>query len=134
MGGFVERLNWSAIWRASLSAACFALPLGLLQQWLISTGRLASGDAENLLLFLAIMFCGVLAGFGAAKLDRDWPIQNGAAAGAGAYLIVQLGGSILRLARGESLSNPLGWVLLAMTMATLGMFGAAVEKKSRALR
>jgi hypothetical protein len=88
----------------------------------------------NYLFFAGILFCATLGGFGAAKLAPDHAIVNGAAAGALAYLVVQIGGAIRRVIVGAEISNPLGWIYLALLMATMGMGGAALERRSRPLR
>lgn len=127
-------LRWSAIWRAAASVTTFALPLGIAQQWLADSGRIASGSSVNYLFFAAILFCATLGGFGAAKLAPDAALPNGAAAGALAYLVVQAGGALRRLIVGADIANPLGWIYLALLMATMGMAGAALEQRSRPLR
>ena len=40
------RLEWSAIWRAALSVATFAVPIGLAQQWLVGSGRISADGRE----------------------------------------------------------------------------------------
>ena len=115
-------------------ASTFALPLGLLQKWLVESGRIHSGDAINLILYFAILFCGAMGGFAAAKLAPDAPLQNGAAAGALATLVIEVGGAIRRTLVGEPVSSPIAWLYLALLMATCAMLGAALERRSRGLR
>ena len=73
-------LYWSAIWRAAITTVTFAVPLSLLQKWLVESDRVAGDEAVNFLLNLAIMFCGALGGYAAAKLAPTSRLQNGAAA------------------------------------------------------
>ena len=128
------RLEWPAIWRAALSVATFAVPIGLAQQWLVGSGRISADGAVNLVLFFAVLCCGAIGGFGAAQLCRARPLHNGAAAAALAYLAIQAGGALRRLIVGEPLANPLGWIFLALLMATCGTAGAALEGRTRAAR
>ena len=123
-------LYWSAIWRAAITTATFAVPLSILQIWLIESDRIGKGDALNLLLYFAIMSCGALGGFAAAKLAPTSPLQNGAAAAALAAMAIQVGGAIRRTIAGLDVSSPLGWIFLALLMATFGMFGAWVNEKT----
>ena len=96
--------------------------------------EIAKGGPLNLLIFLAILFCGCLAGFAAGKLTAVLPLQHGAAAAATMYLAIQLAGALRRVVSGDDLSNPLGWVFLALLLATCGMAGAALEQRSKPLR
>ncbi len=119
-------LRWSAIWRAAGAMAVFLVPVGLLQ---------ASQDGSAALILTGvILLLGMVAGFGAAKLAVDRPIPNGAAAGALAYLIVQGAGVVRRVVAGEDLPSAVNVVYLALLMATCGMVGAALERRTRALR
>ncbi|MFN8053646.1 MAG: hypothetical protein U0Q22_19590 [Acidimicrobiales bacterium] len=126
----MTRLSWPAVWRGAVTCATFAVPISVLQIWLIDSGRLGKTEAFNYVLYFAIMFCGALGGFAAARLTDTAPLQNGAAAAAFAALAIQVGGAIRRTIIGESVSNPIGWIFLALLMATFGMFGAWVNEKT----
>jgi len=91
----MNKLRWSAIWRAAISVATFALPIGILQKWLVESGRIDKGGAANLLLSLAILFTGMLGGYAAGKLEPDGGVQNGAAASFLAGLSIAVGGATL---------------------------------------
>lgn len=80
------------------------------------------------------MVSGAIGGFGAAKLAAANPLQNGAAAAALASIGAQLLGAMRRLATGEDISSPVGWIYLALLMATCGMMGAALERRTKAYR
>ena len=121
-------LYWSAVWRAAVTTATFALPLGLFQQWLIDSDRISKSDPSNYLIYFAILFCGALGGYAAAKLAPDSWQQNGAAAAALATFTIQVAGAIRHMIVGEDISSPLGWIFLALLMATCAMFGARVHR------
>lgn len=123
-------LVWSAIWRAALSMISVALPLSLLQKWLVVSDRIDGSDAVNYLLYLVIMLTGALAGFAAAKLTPYSPLQNGAAAAAVGALAIQVGGAVRQLIIGDDISSPISWLFLALLLATFGMGGAWVHTKT----
>lgn len=130
-------LDWSVIWRGAVTTAFVALPLSLLQNWLVDSERVGKGDPLNLLLYFGIMFAGAPGGYAAAKLAAYTParhstLQNGAAAAAVAAIGIQIAGAVRRMIVGEDVSNPLGWLLLALLLATFGMFGAWIHGRSHA--
>ncbi len=128
-------LRWGAIWRAAVSVSVFLLPIGILQRVLVDNDTIEAGGLGSLAFFAVILLLGAVAGFGAAKLARERPIPNGAAAAALAYLIVQGAGLVRRLIwDASSLPSPFSVVYLALLMATCGMLGAALERRSRPLR
>ncbi|NLA35027.1 MAG: hypothetical protein GX868_04975, partial [Actinobacteria bacterium] len=122
-------LDWGTVWRAAVSTATFVLPIAILQMWLRETDRIEASDPLNLFLYAVILGGGALGGFAASKLAPRLPLQHGAAAPALTVLAIQFGGAIRRLIAGEEISSPLGWVLIAMTMAVMGMFGAWVNEQ-----
>ena len=124
-------LYWSAIWRGAVTTATFAVPLALLQKWLVEGDRISGGDAINLLLYFAIMFCGAAGGFGAAKLSPTSRLQNGAAVAALAALAIQIAGAVRHVIISEPVSSPISWIFLALLLSTFGMFGAWIDQKSR---
>jgi hypothetical protein len=130
----VRALRWDAIWRAAVSVSVFLLPIGIVQRVLVDNDTIEAGSAASFGFFGVILLLGAIAGFGAAKLARERPVPNGAAAAALAYLIVQGAGLIRRAVTGGSLPSPLSVVYLALLMATCGMLGAALERRSRPLR
>ncbi len=127
-------LKWAAIWRPAVSVSLFLLPIGIAQRVLVDRGTLEKGGTGSLLISLVILILGAIAGFGAAKLAPQRPLPNGAAAAALAYLIVQGGGLVRKFIAGGTLVSPVQLMYLALLMATCGMFGAALERKSRVLR
>lgn len=127
--GMLRSLEWATLWRAAVSTATFVLPVAILQMWLRETDRVEAGDPFNLFLYLVILVGGALGGFAASKLAPRLPIQHGAVAPAMTVLLIQLGGSIRRMIVGEEISNPIGWVLIALSMAVMGMFGAWVNER-----
>jgi hypothetical protein len=123
-------LYWSAIWRAAITTVTFAVPLSLLQKWLVESGRLSKSDAVNFLLNFAIMFCGALGGYAAAKLVPNSRLQNGAAAAALGAIVIQVTGAIRHIIVGRDVSSPISWIFLALLLSIFGMFGAWVYGKS----
>ena len=124
----LRELSWSAIWRAAITTCTFAVPLGLLQQYLLDSGDLHPTDATNLVIYLAIFFCGALGGYAAAGLAPTSHLQNGAAAAALATVMIQAVGAVRRLIVGVPISNPIAWIFMALLMATFGMFGAYIHR------
>jgi hypothetical protein len=123
----MDGLEWSAIWRAALSMAFLYLPIALLMEalHLSSTGALP--------FYLLILAIAAMGGFGAAKLAPERPLPNGAAAAALGYAIVQGIGIVKHLITGQR-SSWLGYVFLALLLATCGMLGAMLERRTRAMR
>ena len=119
-------LQWPAIWRAGLSASRFLAPLAIAQQIIRPKGVVL------MLCFLLYLVFAAVAGFGAAKLARERPLPNGAAAAAFGYVVVQLVGIVRRLVDSDPI-RPISYVSLALLMATCGMFGAMLERRSRSL-
>ena len=130
----MQQWSWSAIWRAALSVATFAVPLALAQNWLTDSGRIESDGSANYLLFGLILLCGVIGGFGGAALVDHKKLEHGAAAAAVATMAIHVAGAVRRILAGEPLSSPLAWMFTALLMATCGMIGAALEKKTSGLR
>jgi len=120
-------LEWPAIWRAGLSASCFLLPLAIVQQ--ITRPK---GPALYFCFMLYLLFAAI-AGFGGAKLATARPLPNGAAAAAFGYVVVQVVGMIRRVVSDDPI-RPISYVSLALLMATCGMFGAMLERRTRSLR
>jgi hypothetical protein len=127
-------LRWAAIWRAAVSVSVFLLPIGILQRVWVDNGTIEKDSPASFGIFAIILVLGAVAGFGAAKLAQQRPIPNGAAAAALAYLIVQGAGLVRRLFSGGSLPSPVSIVYLALLMATCGMLGAVLERRTRPLR
>ena len=125
--GVLDGLVWGAIWRAGLSLAFLFLPIALIME------SLELSDTEALPFFAVILFLGAVGGFGAAKLAPDRPLPNGAAAAAFGYVLVQGIGVIRHLFTGED-STVLTYIFLALLMATCGMLGAMLERRTRVMR
>lgn len=123
------RLDWGTIWRAAVSTATFVLPIAVVQMWLVEGDRVEGGDPLNLFLYAMILFGGAIGGFAASKLAPRLPLQHGAIAPALCVLVIQIGGAVRRAIAGEEISHPVGWLLIAMTMAVVGMFGAWVNEQ-----
>jgi hypothetical protein len=123
----MRELSWPAIWRAGVSVAVFLLPIAIVME-------ITRPKGVGLLLgFLLILFLAAVAGFGAAKLAPDHPLPNGAAAAALGYAIVQGIGIVHHLVSGGGVS-PISYVYLALLMASCGMLGAMLERRTRVTR
>jgi hypothetical protein len=120
-------LHWSAIWRAGLSVATILLPVAIVMEVVRPRGL---GLA---LCFVLILFLAAVSGFGAARLAPDHPLPNGAAAAALGYAIVQGIGIIHHAIAGGGVS-PIAYVYLALLMASCGMLGAMLERRTRVMR
>lgn len=130
----MSQLRWDAIWRAAISVSLFLIPMGIIQRVLIDHGTIDKGGTAALVLSALILTLGAVAGFGAAKLARTHVLPNGAAAAALAYLIAQAAGLLRRAIMGGTIPSVVTIAYLALLMATCGMLGAALERRSRALR
>ena len=130
----MSQLRWDAIWRAAISVSLFLIPIGILQRVLIDNGTIDKGGPAALIGSALILTLGAVAGFGAAKLARSHVLPNGAAAAALAYLIAQAAGILRRAIMGGTIPSIVTIAYLALLMATCGMLGAALERRSRALR
>ena len=123
----MEGLVWNAIWRAGLSMAFIYLPIALVME------SLELSNTAALPFFLVVMVVAAIGGFGAAKLAPERPLPNGAAAAAFGYAIVQGIGVIRHLFTGED-STWVTYVFLALLLATCGMLGAMLERRTRVMR
>jgi len=124
-------LDWPAILRAAASMAIIVLPLAILQNWLRTSDTIAIDAAENYLFTFAYLLLGSISGFGAAKLAGRLHLQHGAAAGGLTYLIVQGLGSIWKLIDGRGAPSLLGIIFFGLQMATCGMLGGLLERRTR---
>lgn len=129
-----DRLDAAAVLRSAGSMACLALPLAIWQRWLIASDSVAEDAVVNWLFVLGYLLCAAVAGFGAAKLAGRRPLPHGAAAGATTYLIVQGIGAIWKIASGRGAPSIVAVVYLGLLMATCGMLGGMLERRTRALR
>ena len=120
-------LHWGAIWRSGVSVAVLLLPIAIVMEITRPHG------GALLLGFLAILFLAAVSGFGAAKLSPEPPLPNGAAAAALGYAIVQGIGIVHHIVSGGGVS-PISYLYLALLMASCGMLGAMLERRTRAAR
>jgi len=130
----VNELRWPAIWRAAVSVSIFLIPIGVLQRVLVDRETGGKATAGIYVITFVIFVLGMVAGFGAAKLAREHVLPNGAAAGALAYLIAAFAALVRVAVFGGGGLSVVGVAFSAITMATCGMFGAGLERRSRALR
>jgi putative membrane protein (TIGR04086 family) len=117
-----------AMWRGVVTALVVALPVAVLNQWLVSTGDIDRDSPMVLVFWLLILFGAAAGGWGVLRLCPQAALAHAAAAGTIAYVVVQTIGIVTRTIRGEDLS----WVafpLLALMMATAGMLGGMFGRR-----
>jgi hypothetical protein len=129
-----DRLEWRAVWQPALSVSVFLLPLAILQQVLVDHGTIDRSGSASMLFYAVFLFLAAACGYAAARLASDRLLQHGAAAAALAYVVVQGIGIVRHLiVGGEVLTRLPSYVFLALLMATCGMLGAMLERRSRRL-
>ena len=117
-----------ALWRGAVSALVVVLPVGVLNQYLVSSGELSGVSPVAILFWLLILLGGASGGWAVIRLSPQAPLPYAAGASAIAYLIVQSIGVILRLIG----NKPIGWLgypLLALFMATCGTLGGLYARR-----
>lgn len=117
-----------ATWRGAITALVVALPVAVFNQLLVSGGDI-DGDSPIVLVFwLLILFGAAAGGWGVLRLCPRAGLAHAAAAGAMAYLVVQVIGVVSRSIRGDSLSWA-AFPLLALMMATAAMLGGMFARR-----
>jgi hypothetical protein len=111
-----------AVWRGAVTALVVALPAGILNQLLVSSGDLTGGSPFAILFWILILFGGAAGGWAVIRLAPRAPLSAAAAAAGIAYVVVQSIGIVRRVIAGESISW-LAYPMLFLLMATCGMLG-----------
>jgi hypothetical protein len=109
-------------WRGTVTALVVALPAGVLNQLLVSSGDIDEASPVAILFWMLILLGGAAGGWTVIRLAPSARLSAAAGAAALAYGIVQLIGIVRRVGAGESIS----WIafpFLALLMATCGMLG-----------
>ena len=117
-----------ALWRGAVTALVVVLPVGVLNQYLVSSEVISRNSPVAILLRLLILLGGASGGWAVIRLSPKAPLPYAAAASAIAYVVVQSIGVILRLISNE----PIGWLgypLLALMMATCGTLGGMYARR-----
>lgn len=117
-----------ALWRGTITALVVVLPLGVLNQYLVSSSEPSGASPVTILFGVLILLGGASGGWAVIRLSPQAPLPYAAAASALAYLIVQSIGVIIRLLGNE----PIGWLgypLLALMMATCGTLGGMYARR-----
>lgn len=112
-----------AYWRGVVTTLVVALPVGILNQLLVSGGDVEAGSAVVLLFWILIMFGAAAGGWAVRRLSPTAHLAWAAGAAATAYALVQAIGVVRRLIQGGRIS----WVaypFLALLMACCGILGA----------
>lgn len=115
-------LDFSAIRAGSLVCLLIAAPAAIIVNILADGG---GTDQSNwvYLAFIAIIAAYILGGAQAGRRALEAPFVNGATATFTAFLVVQVVGGIVRVARGDSIS-PVALIFNALLAASIGAVGA----------
>lgn len=129
------RLNWGALVNGAAAGLLIAGPAGIIGTLLARGG---AGAPVVLLFVLAVGFGLVAAGFGAARLERRFPLQHAALAPVLAYVALQavLHARLLMLGEPIDLWRYPVFGLLASSLGVLGgmlanRWMAGEDKKAR---
>lgn len=109
--------------RGVVTTLVVALPVGILNQLLVSGGDVDAGSPLLVLLWLLIMLGAAAGGWAVRRLCPDAHLAWAAGAAATAYALVQSIGVIRRLVTGGDISW-IGYPFLALLMACCGIIGA----------
>ena len=129
------KLNWGALINGALAGLLIAGPAGIIGTWLTRNG---AGAAIVALFVLAIAFGLVAAGFGAARLEREYPLQHAALAPVLAYVLLQVVLHARLLLLGETI-DLWRYPVFGLLASSLGVLGgmlanrwmASEDKKAR---
>ncbi len=108
--------------RGTVTALVVALPAGILNQLLVSSGDVAGGSPWAAVFWVLIVFGGAAGGWTVIRLSPRAHLGWAAGAAAAAYVVVQAIGVVRRLAAGEAISW-LAYPFLLLLMAVCGMLG-----------
>lgn len=111
-----------AFWRGTVTALVVALPAGIFNQLLVSSGDVGGGSPWAIFFWILILFGGAAGGWAVIRLAPSASRAHAAGAAALAYVVVQSLGVVRRLVAGEDISW-LAFPFLALLMATCGMLG-----------
>ena len=118
-----------AYWRGTVTGLVVALPAGIFNQVLVSSGDVAGGSPWAILFWLLILFGAAAGGWAVIRLSPRAHLAWAAGAACTAYVVVQAIGVVRRLATGDSISW-LAYPFLALLMATCGMLGGMFAARS----
>lgn len=118
----------AALWRGVITGLVLVMPAAILNNFLVDDGTIDPGHPAVYLFWILILLGGAAAGWATIRLAPSAQLAHAAVAGAGAYLIAQGIGVVLRLISGESISW-LSFPFLAILMATCGMLGGMFARR-----
>lgn len=121
-------IDWRAVAIGAGAALVLAFPAALI-------GAIVVDDESNntVWLFFLLIMAGVVAGgFVAGSKRPDSPLTHGALAGAGGYLVAQVGTILVRVIDGAELRSPVVYVFNTLLMASLGVVGGIVAERRNA--
>ena len=118
-------INWSALFNGAAAGLLIAGPAGII-------GTLVTRNGANagvvLLFVLAIAFGLVAAGFGAARLERQYPLQHAALAPVLAFVLLQVLLHARLLAAGESI-DVWRYPVFGLLASSLGVLGGMLANR-----
>lgn len=125
-------LNRQVVVRGAASCLVLGAPVAVAYSLLADHEQSHRGLLS--LLSLALLFSFALGGYAAGRESADLPAKHAAAAGAVAFVVIQVLGSLARWSRGASLSGSriILTGLLALCVAALG--GLLAGRTSRTVR
>ena len=112
-----------------MTALVVVLPVGIFNQWLVDAGDVSKGSPAVLFFWLLILFGGAAGGWAVIRLCQSAPLSAAAGAAALAYAIVQGLGVVKRVIWGPHEFSPVGYIFLALLMATCGMLGGLFGRR-----
>ncbi len=117
-----------ALWRGMVTALVVVLPVGILNQYLVSSGDLSAASPVVIFFIILILVGAASGGWAVIRLSPQAPLNYAAGAAALAYLIIQSIGVAIRLFSDKPISW-LGYPLQALLMATFGMLGGMYARR-----
>ncbi len=116
----MPKIDWLTIRTSATAGLIIIIPAAVLSAVLVGEN---GSPGWSILFVFAILLGFFIAGFGAGRLRDDTPMMHGSLAAMACYVVVQIFGSIRRLAVGDPI-NPISYPLILMIAATVGIAGA----------
>lgn len=123
-----ELSPFQALWRGTITALVLVFPAAILNQ-LVVDGSEGDGIPPAVFFFwMLILLGGAAGGWAVLRLSHAAPLSYAAGAAALSYAIPQTVGVVRRLIADEPISW-LGYPMLALLMATVGMLGGMLARR-----
>ena len=117
-----------ALWRGTVTALVLVFPAAILNQLVVDGAEGDGVPPAAFLFWLLILLGGAAGGWAVIRLSNAAPLSYAAGAAALSYVIPQTIGVVRRLVVDEPVSW-LGYPLLALLMATVGMLGGMLARR-----